>query len=562
MANFLQYNSLTQTFRIAVPDGIPGVFVSKLRLFFKAKSDSLGIQIYLVGMKNGLPDVGKIIPNSLVTLDSEDVIVTPDGQTGTDFVFPRLVYLNAGQSYGFCVKPIGNSPDYDLWVGELGKRDIFNDKPIGSNPLVETAYFSGNVQRWAELLNQDIKFNLYRAKFKHTSGTLSLRNKNSEMLKLYNSSLASDTLQVRAGDAVYGWNDGVVNTDVSGTVTKFDTINNILYLKNSTGNFVSNTNVAFIRTGVDEGDVSSQFTGLIGVGRIDSTANNGLYDFPYHGVAPMIGTLNVPFTNAAFKFIGAVYNGTKYVQGKELDIQNKLEIEFNDEDGPRYVLGETEERSGANDLRTGTPSTNSSLIIKTTLSSQNDFISPAIDLQENELVVLRNLINNSAANEHTNSGNATAKYVSKVITLADGMEAEDLRVFISANKPSKTELHVYAKIWASDDPQSFDEKVWSKLTYENPGAVRNTNKPDEYLEYVYSFATSASLAGNAFAAFQSSSLVPVQYSSANSTGGTSGGPVYDDKFKKFAIKIVLTADNGYEYLTPKVNDLRVIALQV
>jgi hypothetical protein len=62
----------------------------------------------------------------------------------------------------------------------------------------------------------------------------------------------------------------------------------------------------------------------------------------------------------------------------------------------------------------------------------------------------------------------------------------------------------------------------------------------------------------------------VQYSSANSTGGTTGGPIYGgtsisvngEALKKFAVKIVLTSDSGVEHLYPKVNDLRVIALQI
>ena len=41
-----------------------------------------------------------------------------------------------------------------------------------------------------------------------------------------------------------------------------------------------------------------------------------------------------------------------------------------------------------------------------------------------------------------------------------------------------------------------------------------------------------------------------------------GTPYTDKVIKKFAVKLVLTADQGSEYLYPKVNDLRVIALQV
>lgn len=549
-----KYSSLTQTFRISTPDGVPGVFVSKLALFFRKKSDSLGVQIYLIKQKNGLPDPEKVVPNSLVTVDAEDVNVSDDGTLATEFVFNQLLFLNAAESYAFVIKPVGNSPDYEIWVGELGKRDIADDKPIGSNPLVETAYYSGNADRWADLVNQDIKFILYRAKFTTSRGTASLRNKNTEMFKLYNISSLLGKTDVRAGDKIYNWSNNYVNTAVSATVSKLDLVNNILYVKNSTGNFTANSDIAFVRTG-DENDPTSADSGLLGVARIADASNQGIYPFPIHAIAPKLGMKRIPFSTVNIDYIGATYNGTKYIQDNAIRLQNNLEVEFIDR--PRYLLGETSERSTLNDFRTGTPSTNSSVILQATLTTDSNFISPVIDLNENNVVLLRNMINSNTANEHTNDGAAYAKYISKVITLEDGMEAEDLKVYINANKPANTEIHVYAKVWAPDDPDSFDSKVWSKLIEEkdpDAPALTNTNKPDEFREYSYSFANTVALAGNVYAAWQSTNADPVQYASATA--------VFNDKFKKFAIKIVMTADQGYEYLYPKINDLRVIALQV
>ena len=57
------------------------------------------------------------------------------------------------------------------------------------------------------------------------------------------------------------------------------------------------------------------------------------------------------------------------------------------------------------------------------------------------------------------------------------------------------------------------------------------------------------------------------YLSDSITGGITNGPFYggtgqDKVIKKFCVKLVLTSDSGKEYLYPKINDLRVIALQV
>ena len=565
----IRYNSLTQTFRVTTPVGVPGIYVSKLGLYFRKKSDSLGVQVYLIRLTNGFPDLDKVIRGSMVTVDAEDVNISTDGSTETQFVFPQLVYLEADQSYGFCVQPIASSPDYELWVGELGRRDLANDKPIGSNPLVETAYYSGNAERYADLVNQDIKFILYRARFTAATGTAAIRNKNIDILDFYNFSPVTGRPDIRAGDQVYGFANGYANSQISGTVLKLDTVNKLLYIANSSGNFTPNTDIAFVRTG-EEGKPFIDDSGFLGLARINSSANNGLYKFPYHAIVPKFGIGKVPATDVALTMKGAVYNGTKYVQDTTRVLQNNIELEFND--NTRYFLGETEEKSSSNDFRTGTtPSgkacSNSTLVVEATLSSDSNFVSPVIDLAKNSMILIKNRVNANTTNEHTRLGGADAKYISKIITLEDGMEAEDLKLYITANKPANTEIYVYTKIWNASDPQLFDDKVWSKMVIESSEAARNTNDPDEYLEYVYSFATTPTLAGNAFAAYQTNNTTPVVYYAANSTGGITNGPFYggagqDKVIKKFCVKLVLTSDSGKEYLYPKINDLRVIALQV
>ena len=569
MSSVTRYSSLSQTFRVTAPAGVPGAYVSKLGLFFKKKSDSLGVQAFLMKITNGLPDFDKVIPGSLVTKETEDVQISTNGSAETEFAFPQLIYLEAGETYAFGVKPVGDSPDYDLWVGELGKRDLATDKPIGSNPLIETAYYSGNQERYADLVNQDVKFILYRAKFTSSSGTAAIRNSNVDVFSLYNLSPVTGSIDIRAGDEVYQWANAYIDTTVSGTVAKLDTVNKLLYIKNSTGNFQPNTNIAFVRTGV-ENDPYANSSGLLGLARINEEASNGLYKYGYHGMVPKLGVKKVPFTDIAFDFKGAKYNGAKYVQDANTRIENNVEVEFSDK--TRYWLGESEENKSTNEFTTGVtpsgkPCTNSSIVIEATMTTDSNFISPVIDLTKNNVVLLRNLINDNTTDEHTIGGGAKARYISKTITLENQMEAEDLKIYVTANKPAGTEVHLYTKIWNAADPESFEHKVWSKMALEATADARNTNAPEEYLEYVYSFANSASEAGNAFAAYQANNSVPVVYYAANSTGGTTNGPFYggygyDRVIKKFAVKLVLTTESGKEYLYPKINDLRVIALQM
>jgi len=75
-----------------------------------------------------------------------------------------------------------------------------------------------------------------------------------------------------------------------------------------------------------------------------------------------------------------------------------------------------------------------------------------------------NIINNVDTNEHlTNTGEALAKYVSRTVTLADGLDAEDVKVFVTGYRPSGTDIKVYAKILNQADASIIDDTNWSPL---------------------------------------------------------------------------------------------------
>ena len=60
-------------------------------------------------------------------------------------------------------------------------------------------------------------------------------------------------------------------------------------------------------------------------------------------------------------------------------------------------------------------------------NTDQEKLSPVIDDSISNILRIENLINNSNTNEHLpQTGNATAKYVSKVVTLDDGLDAEAL----------------------------------------------------------------------------------------------------------------------------------------
>ena len=131
-------------------------------------------------------------------------------------------------------------------------------------------------------------------------------------------------------------------------------------------------------------------------------------------------------------------------------------------------------------------------------------------------------------------GPADARYITKPITLADGFDSGDLRVFLSANKQGSSEVHVFYKVLSSLDSTAFKDRPYQKLICVNP--TTTASKTDtEYREYEYRPSMNR-----------------------NEITYTSDDGVTYDTFKTFAIKIVMVSTDPA--IVPKVKDLRIIAL--
>jgi len=148
--------------------------------------------------------------------------------------------------------------------------------------------------------------------------------------------------------------------------------------------------------------------------------------------------------------------------------------------------------------------------------------------------------------ESVSDAEGTAKYISKTITLADNLDAEDLNVYLTAYRPPGTTIDVYAKFLAEDDPEGFDSKVWSQMTGKASNPIsQNTNRFD-YKEHEFNLQSTPRVTN---AAYLNSSGV-IQY--VNSAGTT-----FND-FKYFAIKVVFWGDGHHR--VPRLADIRAIAL--
>lgn len=130
-----------------------------------------------------------------------------------------------------------------------------------------------------------------------------------------------------------------------------------------------------------------------------------------------------------------------------------------------------------------TPSSTSLRII-TDIQANNDYMT--VGMKRPSIQFSKYIINNDATNEHTDSGNAYAKGISKTINFA--RTAEDLRVYLTAYKPANTDIKAYARIMKNEDPDAFDDKNWTELELKDgTDVVSSLADPLDYVELTYGF---------------------------------------------------------------------------
>lgn len=131
-----------------------------------------------------------------------------------------------------------------------------------------------------------------------------------------------------------------------------------------------------------------------------------------------------------------------------------------------------------------------------TLSTENEYSSPVLSEEFVDFFVYKNIVAASAntADESYGIGTDGSRYISKSVTLGQGLEAEDLRVYMTGYKPGGTDIRMFAKAQAAYDDEPLDLKPWTELVVKavlsgaqtSPG-VADSGIQAGYVEYEYGF---------------------------------------------------------------------------
>jgi hypothetical protein len=580
---------IAQSFLInaqSLPSGVEGVYATSLILYFASKDANLGVRVHLQPLSNGtIQEV--VVPLSRVHLTSAQVNISTDSSLPTQVTFPAPVFLAAGQEYAFVVIPDGANPNYKIWTARIGDNDIISSSPIFGFSTVGVMFTSSNKVTWTPYQNENIKFKLKIANFTSSTAVANLVNKAYEYLGVNNqigNYLAGEV--VRIGNTTIGTCNvgnnvslvtnvstaGLTNTSVVGIIsttnakafvshvstvvnsTSYTTTTPCTFTDNNAKAVLLNTikgNVKYSNTSLLVLHQTNVTTGLyllnntayyaIGVKSGAFTNNALLQNIPYDTMMPKL-SVSLPATSTlTYNMIGC--SNTNVIDVNLIPLTFGYETDFYDQE--RVVLSISNEAQYLAGKK--------SLTIQVGFNSLTSYLSPVLDKVKLGAQSIYNIVNADAANQYiytseiSNYGNAINKYISTTVTLASGLESEDLVVYLGAYNPPGTDIYVYAKMMNQYDSDAFYNKPWTPLTTNNSYQSSLINTQD-VAEYQYNIPTSNATPLTAYIDTTNNNVVT--YYSANGQQFTT--------FNTFAIKIVLLSNTSQ--IIPEITDFRALCV--
>lgn len=591
-----------------------GGFLTKIDLFFSEKDSvqPCFVEIREVDKATGYP-TPYLVPYARACLEPSQVNTSDDGSSPTPVYFPSPVYLVDGKQYSIVVKAGGNNPNYRVFVSRLGENDLISGTRISSQPAAGILFASSNDQAYSAIQEEDLKHSIYFAKFTvSTTGTLIVKNERKDYLTVANVSAAFIKMgeEVHGETLLHGTfaNTKSVNTGVTyaqgmvsgatGTVSYYSTANGHLRVRNvSSTKFKGGERIRIRNTNATTGVIVGNSTGVI-IGATYPTGRVSFYDaltasntyvhlanvsFANSGPASgnnrafltnrwikgqtnsyvarivNLGSLNADLVNLKADFLSpsntSIITTAKFAKSTSTRDTSYQRMNLNgDTEFPtrRYVHSRSIE---ANTALSASTMKDGSAEVKFALTTSNRYGSPAFDTSRVSLSVIENLINSNTDIQNTENnvkqgGTAKARYITRRVTLAEDQDAEDLKVFLDAYKPTGTQVNVFYKVLHAEDSDNFADARWIPMTLSTASTVvSDPEDRTDFRELEYTVAAYGSYNSGLFANSSPTNILRYR----NTQNALFQG------FKYFAIKIVLTSDLTNN--PPRIRNLRAIALQ-
>lgn len=570
---------------VKVPKDEEGIFCTGFDFFVSRKSETRGMWFEIRQMDNAGNITFTQIPGSEKVYKNSEITVSPDGISNPMQVrFDSPVFLFNNTDYAFIIHSLNPpgakiDPDTSIWIARMGEVDKNKQVAYNDRQTRGKFYSSMNNRKWDLVTDVDIPITVYRADFTASTGTIVLGNDPVEKLILAN---VSSSLSNRIGD-YFTTGDTITIAGANGTIALTDRLYGNTSLGNANGTIINITGSSYglSNTGYTVGEkvdvyaangayrgisanVASVANSSAKLSYYDETSSNIYSEFISSTGGFTANSVIRSSAQSGYDYRGQVIYVGDYrysavsLEPKVLDfIKTDISYEMKTVANGTASLGSfntvfpsettyfSDEKvlmSKSNELiNLGGSKSNQ---VRVTMTSLSTYVSPVFDLDASHTIYIDNLINSNTMNEDAASGGkALNKYISQTIVLADGQDAEDLRVYLTAYRPPNTDVKVYAKLLNGSDSDTFAQKLWIPLEKDGDGDSTYSSLSDRnnYRDFVY----------NIPASYMTGSAGEFQY--------TRSGTTFTG-YKYFAIKIILTGTDSS--IVPRVADLRAIALQL
>lgn len=487
---------LAQSFFVNVTEYPEGLFLESVDLYFRSKDNDIPVSIAIKKMVNGYPSA-IVIPGSKVVVDPDDVKLSDlpnisNAATATRFTFRAPVHLKPGE---YALAVYSDSKEYEVWISEMGEPQVGTTSRITEQPYVGSLFKSQNDSTWTAFQFQDLMFRINKCRFTLGEGTTIFSNGRLNIKTPFDAfTFTMDDVNFANTSINYE-----IQTDqdsyfdiTNGERIKFQPLNGS-YTRRTAGKAANTVNVrvTMSTSSVDLSPVLDIDRAQLRV--VTNIINDGgIYDKDFRVVDIGSGYTSQPSVTITAK----AGDGGSSANAKALLTDNDEidSLDF-DNNGRGYF---------------GTPTV--TIVGGGGTGAEVEIISE----------------------ENAEGGNFDARYITRKVTLADGFDAGDLKVYLDAYKPAGTDLAVYYRILSSTDNTPFERRPY--ILMDQVGKDVRSRNPDDFIEYEFTPSLTSDRA---------------RYNP-------------DDKenqfrsFKYFAIKIVMSSN--FECRYPIIKNLRVMAL--
>ncbi|MCK9369118.1 DUF4815 domain-containing protein [Candidatus Dojkabacteria bacterium] len=431
---------VAQTFFIDQNQYPNGVFVDSVDIFFRTKSGVIPVMAEIRPTVNGYPSSKDVLPFSEVTLQSDNVLTSTDGNTATNFKFISPVYLASGE-YAIVVKC--NTDEYTIYSARIGDF-MLNDPTtrITEQPAIGSMFKSQNSSTWTPIQEEDIKFKINKCVFDTSKkGEITLNSKFSstgdEEFDMFFAD--GETLNFADTNIEYYFKTTDLNNNLDTNFTPYQLGSNVNLPSRRKIRVGQGSDLKF-KFDITTNDTN--ITPVVDLARLSTVmVQNTIND----------GGLSIQDFQITSYGVGYSSNADITITGTNTT--------------PASVFGEYNPNTGGISIVVTESGSGYTGTVEAIVSGGGASV-PATVLVANERAAT--------------GGNGVARYITRKVTLAPGFESSDLKAYILANIPSGTSIKMYYKV-APITSLSFEFEPWYEMALESSGNPSVTG----YVEYKY-----------------------------------------------------------------------------